>query len=518
MYSDPIFPEVISTGEERFDRWRKTVGLFAGPITAFIILILPLSSASGGLTPQAHRLAAILGFVVVYWITEPIPIPITALLGPILCIISAVGPAKEVLAPFAHPIIFLFIGSFFLAQAMITHGLDRRIALGILSFQWIGASATRLLFAFGAITAALSMWVSNTAATAMMFPIALGILSAVRETVKDSNAAPPASATVGRYSTGLMLMVAYSASVGGIGTLIGTPPNLIGAGLIQQQIGVKITFVAWMTFGLPLLLIMYGCLFFLLWILHHPRGLNLEGVETFIRAQQSRLGPWTTGQRNAAFAFLMAVGLWIAPGGIALLAGTESAAYRWYDAHVPESVVALLAAGMLFLLPTDWRRREFTLTWDEASEIDWGTILLFGGGLSLGDLMFKTGLAETLGRGGVDLLSLDSLWGLTAMAILLGILISELTSNTASANMVIPVVIAIAKAIGVSPLPPALGACLGASYGFMLPISTPPNAIVYGSGLIPITRMIRAGILLDILGFFIIWLGLRLLCPLLGYI
>ncbi|HLB95119.1 MAG TPA: DASS family sodium-coupled anion symporter [Nitrospiria bacterium] len=509
----PEAPEIISPGEERFDRWRKTVGLFAGPITAFIILILPLSA----LTPQAHRLAAILGFVVVYWITEPIPIPITALLGPILCIMTAVGPTKEVLAPFANPIIFLFIGSFFLAQAMIAHGLDRRIALGILSWKWIGASATRLLFAFGAITAALSMWISNTAATAMMFPIALGILSAVRETVKDSND-PFTSATVGRYSTGFMLMVAYAASVGGIGTLIGTPPNLIGAGLIQQQIGVKITFVGWMTFGLPLLLIMYGCLFVLLWILHPPRGLDLSGVETFIRAQRSRLGPWTVGQRNAAFAFLLAVGLWVTPGGIALLAGTESAAYRWYDAHIPESIVALLAAGMLFLLPVNWGKRQFTLTWNEASKIDWGTILLFGGGLSLGDLMFKTGLAETLGRGGVDFLALDSLWGLTAMAILLGILISELTSNTASASMVIPVVIAIAEAIGVSPLPPALGACLGASYGFMLPISTPPNAIVYGSGLIPITRMIRAGILLDILGFFIIWLGLRLLCPLLGYI
>lgn len=462
-------------------------------------------------------MAAILGFVVVYWITEPIPIPITALLGPILCIMTAVGPAKEVLAPFAHPVIFLFIGSFFLAQAMITHGLDRRIALGVLSFPWIGASATRLLFAFGAITAALSMWISNTAATAMMFPIALGILSAMRETVKDTNA-PLTSATVGRYSTGLMLMVAYAASVGGIGTLIGTPPNLIGAGLIQQQIGVTISFIDWMAFGLPLLLIMYGGLSVLLWILHHPRGLNLEGAEAFIQAERSRLGPWTTGQRNAAFAFLLAIGLWIAPGGIALLVGTGSAAYRWYDAHVPESVVALLAAGMLFLLPVNWGKRQFTLTWDAASKIDWGTILLFGGGLSLGDLMFKTGLAETLGRGGVGLLAVDSLWGLTAMAILLGISISELTSNTASANMVIPVVIAIAKAIGVSPLPPALGACLGASYGFMLPISTPPNAIVYGSGLIPITRMIRAGILLDILGFFIIWLGLRLLCPLLGYV
>jgi sodium-dependent dicarboxylate transporter 2/3/5 len=509
----PEISEVISPAEARFDRWRKTVGLFVGPLLALLILILPFPA----LTPQAHRLAAVLSFVVVYWITEPIPIPVTAMLGPILCIVTAVGSAKEILAPFANPIIFLFLGSFFIAQAMITHRLDRRIALGILSWNWVGMSAARLFFAFGAITAVLSMWISNTAATAMMFPIALGILSALRETVKNRKAGE-SSLSIVRYSTGFMLMVAYAASVGGIGTLIGTPPNLIGVGLIQQQIGVKISFVGWMSFGVPLLMVMYGFLFALLLFLHHPRGLDLSGVGAFIREQRGRLGPWTIGQRNTAAAFLLAVGLWVTPGGIALVAGTESNIYRWYDAHMPESVVALLAAGMLFLLPTDWKRREFTLTWDSASKIDWGTILLFGGGLSLGDLMFKTGLAETVGRGGVNLLALDSLWGLTALAILMGILISELTSNTASANMVIPVVIAIAQAIGVSPLPPALGACMGASYGFMLPISTPPNAIVYGSGLIPITRMIRAGILFDILGFFLIWFGLRLLCPLLGYV
>jgi sodium-dependent dicarboxylate transporter 2/3/5 len=263
---------------------------------------------------------------------------------------------------------------------------------------------------------------------------------------------------------------------------------------------------------------MYVGLYFLLWGMHRPTGLTLDGAEAYIRSELKRLGPWTAGQRNAAVAFLTAVILWVTPGGIALFSGTQSPAYQWYDAHLPESVVALLAAILLFLLPVDWKRRAFTLRWKDAAQIDWGTILLFGGGLSLGDLMFKTGLAETMGRGLMDLLSLQSVWGVTALAIFLGIVMSELTSNTASANMVIPVVIAIAGASGVSPLPPALGACLGASYGFMLPISTPPNAIVYGSGLIPITKMIRAGIAFDLLGFLIIWLGLRILLPLLGYL
>jgi sodium-dependent dicarboxylate transporter 2/3/5 len=201
---------------------------------------------------------------------------------------------------------------------------------------------------------------------------------------------------------------------------------------------------------------------------------------------------------------------------VALVTGTGSPAFRWFDERLPESVVALVAAALLFILPVNWSQRRFTLDWNQAAHIDWGTILLFGGGLSLGDLMFKTGLADVLGRGLVTSLSLNTLWGLTAVATALGIVVSELTSNTASANMVIPVMIAMAKALNVNPVPPAIAACLGASYGFMLPISTPPNAIVYGSGLVPITKMLRAGILFDLLGFFLIWLGLRLLLPLLG--
>ena len=501
--------EVHSEAEERFDRQRRTVGLFLGPVVGFLLWLMPPSA----LSPEAQGLAWILAIVVIYWVTEAIPIPVTALLGPVLCIITGVGTAKEILAPFSHPIIFLFIGSFFIARAMTVHGLDRRFALAILSRPWIGASPGRLLFAFGAITGFISMWISNTAATAMMFPIALGILSAIRK------AAPGKGGGSGLkgYSTGLMLMVAYSASVGGIGTIIGTPPNLIGVGLIREQIGLEITFLDWMILAGPLLLVMYGALYLLMWRMHRPLNLSLGGVETFIRSERRRLGAWTAGQRNAAAAFLLAVTLWLTPGLIALFAGTQGAAYQWYQAHLPSSVVALVAGLLLFFLPTDWGRRTFTLKWEDAVKIDWGTILLFGGGLSLGGLMFRTGLAETVGRGMAGFLSLESVWGVTALAILLGIIISELTSNTASANMVIPVVISIALAAGVSPLPPALGACLGASYGFMLPISTPPNAIVYSSGLIPITRMIRAGIVFDLVGFLIIWTGLRILCPLLGY-
>ena len=498
--------EVLSPAEERFERIRRTVGLFLGPLTGLLVWLLPLSLES-----RAHHLAAILSWVVIYWVTEAIPIPITALLGPIFCILAAVGPAKDVLAPFANPVIFLFIGSFFIAQAMLVQGLDRRMALAILSRPWIGSSPARLMLAFGAITGFLSMWMSNTATTAMMFPIAVGILGAIKGAAEKGH-----ERVLSRYATGLMLMVAYSASVGGIGTLVGTPPNLIGVGLIAQQAGVKISFLQWMKFAVPLLVIMFVVLFFLLYGLHPAGGLRLEALRDYLRKERERLGKMSVGEKNAAFAFLVAVVLWVSPGVVALATGTGSPAFRWFDERLPESVVALVAAALLFILPVNWSQRRFTLDWNQAAHIDWGTILLFGGGLSLGDLMFKTGLADVLGRGLVTSLSLNTLWGLTAVATALGIVVSELTSNTASANMVIPVMIAMAKALNMNPVPPAIAACLGASYGFMLPISTPPNAIVYGSGLVPITKMLRAGILFDLLGFFLIWLGLRLLLPLLG--
>ncbi len=494
--------EVLSEAEQRFEAWRKTVGLFLGPIIALVIYLLPLPA----LSVNAHRVAAILCWVVVYWMTEPVPIPITALLGPALCVVVGLATPKEAFTPFAAPVIFLFIGSFFIAQAMHVHGLDRRFALWILSLRAVGDSPYRILFVFGAITAFISMWISNTAATAMMFPIALGILGALKGLP---------SGRMRGYRTGLMLMVAYSASVGGIGTVIGTPPNLIGVGLIEQQIGVKISFLRWMALGAPLLLVMYLVLYLLLVRLHGPNVKKIVGIGEVIRLRREALGKWTIGQVNTTVAFLIAVFMWTFPGLLALIYGTDSVAYKSYDAHFPEGVVALIAAGLLFI-PLNLRTWQPTLQWKDAAAIDWGTILLFGGGLALGDLMFKTGLSEAIGKGFVHSFAVDTLWGITALSILAGIIVSELASNTASATMVIPVVIAIAQSAGVSALPPALGACLGASYGFMLPVSTPPNAIVYGSGLVPITQMIRAGLIFDLLGFTIIWVGLRVLCPLLS--
>jgi sodium-dependent dicarboxylate transporter 2/3/5 len=504
--------EKFSPAEEKFETWRQTVGLFAGPMLFILLWVLPTPS----LSPEAHRLGAVLGLVIVFWVTEAIPIPVTALLGPGLCVLLGIGPAKAVLAPFADPIVFLFIGSFLIARAMALHQLDRRFALVLFSIPWVGNSTTRLFIACGGAAALLSMWVSNTATTAMMLPIALGSLTAMGD-ILSAQSGKSVDLTRTGYATGLMLMIAYGASIGGIGTPVGSPPNLIGIGMIQTMTGTRISFFQWMALNVPILIVMFIILSLLLGKLHPPPVRTIAGVGERIREMRLALGPWSRGQVCSFLAFITAVSLWVIPGVVAVGLGTDSPLYKTISEHLNEGVSAIMAASLLFLLPVDWKQRRVALSWKEAVQIDWGTILLFGGGLSLGKLMFDTRLAETLGTSLLETTGIHGVWGITALAIVFGILVSETTSNTASASMVVPVMIALSQAAGVSPLPPALGATLGASFGFMLPVSTPPNAIVYGSGMVPIRSMIRAGIWFDLLGFLTIWGGLRVLCPLLGF-
>ena len=500
--------EAISSGEERFDRMRRTISLFFGPLLFVIILVIPMP----GLTPQAHRLAAIVGLVLVYWVGEALPIPVTSLLGPVLCIILGVATPTVAFAPFATPIIFLFIGSFILAQGMIEQRLDRRLALGILSLRWVGNSPYRLVIAVAIIPMGLSMWISDSATTAMMYPILIGIISAFGTLAKEANK----KLTSARFNVGLLLTISYAALIGGIGTPVGTPPNLIGIGMIDKLLHVKIYFFQWMLLAIPIMLAMWTLMLLFMMRSHPPVMKEFPGLVEFLRGQKAQLGPWTRGQQNALLAFVVAVGLWIFPGVVASLGGTENPVFKFCEAHLPEGVASLIAAILLFFLPVNWKQRRFTLSWSNAVKIDWGTILLFGGGLTLGGLMFTTGLADMLGKGLVALSGAASVWSITAISIVLAILITEMTSNTATANMLVPIVIAVAQSAGVSSIPPAIGVCLGASMAFMLPVSTPSNAIIYGSGCVPITSMIRAGVVLDVLSFVVVLLGLRILCPLLG--
>ena len=541
----------MSQLEQRMELLRRRVGLVLAPLLFAFVLSANFVSLAD--KPTAHRLAAVMAAVVVLWVTEAIPMALTALLGATACVVLQVAPAKSVFAPFADQLMFLFIGSFMLARAIELHGLDRRLALSVLTLKAVGGSPSRVLFAFGATTAFISAWISNTATTAMMFAIGLSILKVLRD---DSNLAPlplreggrrpgegreaidadsevtsnairvphasplPGGKGTGRapldprYATGLMLMTSFSASIGGLATPIGTPPNVIGLNFIRKLVtadgaAIDITFFEWCLIGVPIVIVLYFFLFaYLNWFC--PAGVReLAGGREYLERQRQQLGPWTRGQISTLVAFVVMVVLWVTPGVIALGWGETSDAYKWCRLSLPEAVPALLGAGLLFLLPGE--RGRPALTWPDATQIDWGVVLLYGGGFAFGMLAQETGLADIIGKNMIAWLPNAGSFGFLIAATLVATLVSEATSNTASANIVVPVVITMAQAAGVDPLEPALGATFGCSLGFMLPVSTPCNAIVYGSGLVPLGRMIRYGALLDIVGTVVIVAVVKLL-------
>jgi sodium-dependent dicarboxylate transporter 2/3/5 len=342
------------------------------------------------------------------------------------------------------------------------------------------------------------MWISNTAATAMMFPIGMSIAG------HRIRSAGPRDRSARRFALAILLVTAFAPSIGGLATPIGTPPNLIGIGMLQRIEGVEIDFLRWMLLGIPAVLLLFGFLVVYLRTTLVDSGREAPGSLEQVRQELARLGPLTPGERNVMIAFGVTVALWIAPGIVAATGLDATPAGREIVAALPEAVAALIGAILLFVLPVNWRARRFTLTWNEAARIDWGIILLFGGGLALGDLTFSTGLAGAVGEGIADWLPAHTAPALTIIFTALAILMSETASNTASATMIVPVAIAVAEAAGVRPIEPALGATLGASMGFMMPISTPPNAIVYSSGYVPITAMMRYGLMLDAAAFVLI--------------
>jgi sodium-dependent dicarboxylate transporter 2/3/5 len=491
--------ETYSPAEERFNARRRVIGLWCGPLVLAAMLAAPLP-----VPLPAHRLAAILAMMVVLWVTEALPLAVTALLGPVLAVLFGVAPVRTAFAAFADPVIFLFIGGFMLAEAMFVHGVDRRIAYTALSWKWIGTSATRVLLVYGGVSMLISMWMSNTATTAMMFPIGLSIVA---------HLARAGASGARQFGLVVMLMTSFAASTGGLGTPVGTPPNLIGMGMLERVANVHVTFFQWMAIGVPAAVLMFafvGTQFYFA----GARTVRLGTESTrLVRDELVKLGRMSRGQRNVFAAFGITVVLWVLPGILALAGLDQTPFARAFARAVPESIAAMIGALLLFLIPIDWRSKRFTLTWDEALRIDWGIVLLYGGGLAMGELAFSTGLAEAMGRGITAWLPSHGTVALTLLFTATAVVLSEATSNTAAANMIVPVAIAVAQASGVRPIEPVLGATLGASMGFMMPVSTPPNAIVYSSGFVPITAMMRYGIMLDIAGFVVITSLVLLLGP-----
>ena len=459
-----------------------------------------------GINESAHHLLAIMSMVAVWWITEPVPIAVTSLLGPTLCVLLGVASMNDAFANFANPMIFLFMGGFLLAKAMMVNGLDKRIAYGIMSMKWVGDSPRRIFLAIGLVCIICSGWVSNTATCAMMFPISLGLLETIRDMMAQSGKSIDLKNY--KYATGLMLMTAYACSIGGVMTPIGTPPNLMMMGFLEQLApdAPSISFFDWMAWG-TVAMVIYFVVASVVLIWMFPADVShIEGAQQMIRQKADELGRWTRAQKNTVLAFSVAVVLWVLPSVLSLIYGPQSDIIKLYDSHVPEGLAAMVGALLLFFLPVDMKKGEMTMTWkDGLAGIDWSTLLLFGGGLALGSLIYSTGLSDWVGGGIKTLLgSTPSEWLLVSLFCFVTLLLAEFTSHTAAINLMGSIAISTAVSLGFSPVPVAVGIALSSSLGFMMPVSTPPNAIVYASGMVPITKMMKSGIVIDIIGVFAI--------------
>jgi solute carrier family 13 (sodium-dependent dicarboxylate transporter), member 2/3/5 len=515
-----------SAGEARFDQIRARVGAVLAPIVLLTLLLIPIP----GLSPEAHRLTAIAGMTVVLWISEAIPLAVSALLAPALAVLLEVAPAKQAFEAFGHPLIFLFLGGFMLAEALGVHGFDRRAALWLLSRKILRGSPARAMIAVAATSFTFSMWINNTATTAMMIPIAVGLCASIRRLCPDD---PHVQARQRRYEEGMLIALAYAASLGGICTPIGTAPNMIAIGQLDEFLQVRLDFLQWMSFALPIGIVALAGMLALARLRWPPAIEHVEGLTSTVRRDLDALGPMTSAERRALAVFGVAIAGWLTPSLLRLGLGEDAVATVWARGALHEGVVALVAASLLFVLPagkSHGRKRENEiaaglgtdvaepkarkvgawtplLTWTCATRIDWGTLFLLGGGLALGGLTVDTGLAQAIGNGvGAGLGTSSGPTPLLLVVVVVGLVIylTELVSNTATVNMMLPVVIPLAIEAGLDPVPVVLAVTLAASFAFMLPVSTPPNAIAYGSGLIRLPTMLRFGALLDVLGWILL--------------
>ena len=445
---------------------------------ALVVALIPIP----GLPAAAHHTLVILTLVAGLWMSEALPVAVTALLVPVLGIAHGITDARGAFAGFGDPIVFLFFGTFLLTEAAGQHGLVTRLTGAVVGSEMLRRHPARLLWAIALLGCGLSAWMNNTATTAMLLPLAL--------TVERLGSR--------RLTVAVLLMCAYAPSLGGLATPVGTAPNLIGLRLLEQATGERPSFARWCAAFAPLALL--STVLAALWLGRRTGAAPTAQSAAPVRERR----PWSTAERTLVPLFVVVVLLWIVPG---ILAGTPLQGAAWvksWQARLPEPAVPMLGALALFLLPSGGPRGERILDITVLRRVDWSTLLLFGGGLSLGTMMFDSGLARALGEGIFHAIPVGGTYGIVLAATLMAVLVSEMTSNTASASLVVPVVLALAQAAGVDPVKPTLAATVACSFGFMLPVSTPPNALVFATGRLRIREMIARGALLDLGGVILV--------------
>jgi len=476
-------------------------GLILGPVIALsIYLLLPeaYQNTEGANIPfsqAGQATAAVAILMAIWWLSEAIPIYVTALLPVILFPLFDAVPIKQAAAPYAHYLIFLFLGGFIISLSMQRWGLHKRIALKTLKL--VGTHPTHIVGGFMIATAGLSMWVSNTATTIMMTPIALSLLALI---VKDNPDQVNHSKSARNFSLCLLLGIAYSASIGGIGTLIGTPPNLLLASYIKETFDQEISFVRWLGVGLPVVIIFLPLAWWLLtrWIYPFP-GLKIEGAGDLADEEYKKLGEMNLGEKLTLVVFLFAVVFWIFRPLIQKISIGNIHPFS----GLSDSGVAMLAALALFILPVDAKKRQFAMDWESCRDLPWGILLLFGGGLSLASAIDHNGVGEFIGYQVAGFKGISVLMMILAVCTII-IFMTEMTSNTATTATMLPILAAIAPMLDIPAYALIVTATVAASCAFMMPVATAPNAIVFSSGRISIPQMCKAGLVLNLLGIILI--------------
>ena len=455
------------------------IGLVAGPTLCLALAVLP---APDGLGQEAWLTAGVAVWMALWWLTQAVPLAVTALLPVLLFPVLGIAKAADAAQAYAHPLVFLFLGGFVIALTIERWNLHRRVAIAIVSVA--GVRPDRLIGGFMLATAGLSMWVSNTATTLMMVPIGLSVVAFIEGRRQDGEPPTPAQ---DRFARGLLLAIAYAASIGGTATLIGTPPNAFLAGYLAQNHGVDLGFARWMLLGVPLAAVMLLAAWLLLTrVLYRAEGLDLTRVAAGIAAEKARLAPPTRGEALTALLFAAVALAWVFQPLIADVV------------PVSDTAIALTGAVAAFAIPVNLKKREFLMDWDHAVRLPWGILILLGGGFSLAEAIQTTGLAAWLGHlvaGGSHLPLILLLLAITGLVVFL----TEITSNTATAAVFIPVAATLAVSMGFDAVTFAVPVALAASCAFMMPVATPPNAIVFAAGRLDVMHMCAAGIFLNLI-------------------
>ena len=458
----------------------QKIGLWLGPVLFLIIYFL---AAPAGMPKQAVIVMGITAWIAIWWITEPIPLAATSLLPIILFPLMGVLKLGETTASYGQPIVFLYIGGFLIAIAIEKTGLQRRIAINII--RSMGTRLSMIILGFMISTAFISMWISNTATAIMMLPIGMAIITAT----SDGNGEHRE-----HFRKALMLAIAYASSIGGLGTIIGTPPNLVLAGVIRDTYHTEVTFLQWFSIGFPVTVLLLIISWWYLVRIGFPLGhARLVGGKEEMDQRLTQSGPMSSAEKKVAIIFLCVAVAWI----------IRSFILEKIIPGIDDTIIAMAGGVILFLIPSGEEKNKKLINWEDATRLPWGIVLLFGGGLALAEAFEQSGLAQWIGE------NMSALSGLGAFAVILLVVtlvnfLTEFTSNLATVTMILPVIAPVAISVGVHPFILMMAATLAASCRFMMPAGTPPNAIAFGSGYLSIWDMVKTGFWLNIASIIII--------------